>query len=318
MISYRHSVCAAARVAAGLWLLNIPLCALAVDTPHVVAPQRGLSAPTDVVVKPISATRLGVTWKDTTDSEDHFEVEVSTDGTTYEGVGRTAENTTDFSCEALKPNTIYHVRVKATNSMGESEYGEAPAVATYSMGKGLTGHYYHYVKGETETTKPIFSRVDPYISFDWTEGLNSEDGGLKYNFMVVWTGQVTPVYSETYTFYTEADDGARMWVDGKQLVDDWVDHPATEKSGTVELKAGQRYDIKVAYYACGLGVSTMKLSWSSATQDKEIILPCQMDPKTAKEAEAAASLIEAKRGLGPAKPSVKNKPGSKKKIAAAG
>ncbi|MCW3059638.1 MAG: hypothetical protein JWQ02_1459, partial [Capsulimonas sp.] len=161
-------------------------------------------------------------------------------------------------------------------------------------------------------------RVDPYISFDWTDGLQSTEGGPEYNFMIVWTGQITPVYSETYTFYTESDDGARLWVDGQQLVDAWVDQSPTEKSGTIELKAGQKYDIKVAYYANDVGTSLMHLSWSSATQDKEIILPCQMDPKTAKEAEAAASILEAKKGLTPVKPGMKNKPGAKKKIVAAG
>ena len=44
------------------------------------------------------------------------------------------------------------------------------------------------------------------------------------NFSVRWSGQVEPRFTETYTFYTQTDDGARLWVNGVQLVNDWTDH----------------------------------------------------------------------------------------------
>ncbi|BDI30976.1 hypothetical protein CCAX7_30270 [Capsulimonas corticalis] len=308
-LSSRMPACAAA----GLWMLGLPLCAQAVDSPNAAAgavpapaASTGPTAPANVTAKPISATRLDVAWADKSDNEDNFEVEISSDGTNYTSAGRTADNTTDFACTGLKADTVYHVRVRATNSLGQSAYAVSPEVSTYSLGTGLMGHYFHR-PGNGKPPKAMFNRVDPYISFEWTNGLQSDESGAEYNFMIVWTGQITPVYSETYTFYTESDDGSRLWVDGKQLVDDWVDQSATEKSGTIDLKAGQKYDIKVAYYANGVGSSSMKLSWSSASQAKEIVLPCQFDPKTAKETEAAASKIQAQKGLALLKPAAKKK-----------
>jgi hypothetical protein len=41
-------------------------------------------------------------------------------------------------------------------------------------------------------------------------------------FAVRWTGQVQPVYSDIYTFYVSVDDGARLWVNGQLLIDEWV------------------------------------------------------------------------------------------------
>ena len=298
----RLSIRGSAKCAVGLWMLGAPLCALAEKSPGA-STGPGPAPPAHVVVKPVSASRLDISWEDKSDNEDNFVVEISTDGTTYTSPGQTAENTTIFACTGLSPNTVYHVRVKSTNAQGASAYAEAPEVATYSLGTGLTGHYFHRY-GDKRPPKAMFTHVDPYISFDWTNGVQGGEGGPEYNFMIVWTGQVTPVYSETYTFYTESDDGSRLWVDGKQLVEDWVDQSATEKSGVIDLKAGHKYDIKVGYFANGVGTSTMKLSWSSASQTKEIILPCQFDPKTEKEEEAAKLLALAPKAS-PVKPMLK-------------
>jgi len=85
-----------------------------------------------------------------------------------------------------------------------------------------------------------------------------------------WTGQVRPKYSETYTFTTTSDDGVRLWVDGKPLIDDWADHGPKDDSGTIVLKADQTYDIKMEYHNT-VGDGTVKLFWQSAGQPKEIV-----------------------------------------------
>jgi subtilisin family serine protease len=40
-----------------------------------------------------------------------------------------------------------------------------------------------------------------------------------------WTGQIQPQYSETYTLYTLADDGARVTINGQQIINRWSNHP---------------------------------------------------------------------------------------------
>jgi hypothetical protein len=52
-------------------------------------------------------------------------------------------------------------------------------------------------------------------------------------FSVRWVGTVQPPTSGNYTFYTESDDGVRLWVDGRLIVDNWTDHSRTENAGTI-------------------------------------------------------------------------------------
>ncbi|WP_135556907.1 alpha/beta fold hydrolase [Paenibacillus cymbidii] len=86
------------------------------------------------------------------------------------------------------------------------------------------------------------------------------------------TGQVTPQYSQTYTFYakTSANDGVRLWVNRQLLVDTWSSPTATEQSGTIALTANQAYEVRAEYYGAS-GSSFLQTSWSSASQSKEII-----------------------------------------------
>lgn len=133
-------------------------------------------------------------------------------------------------------------------------------------GLGLQGQY--FTGNELTTLKS--TRTDPVISFDWAAG-GPEDLGLQGgNFSARWTGYLVPKYSEAYTIYVISDDGVRMWVDGKQLVNDWTGHGATEFSGKIDLVAGRFYDIKIEFYQ-GSGPAFMQLLWSSTSQAREVI-----------------------------------------------
>ena len=84
-------------------------------------------------------------------------------------------------------------------------------------------------------------------------------------------------YTETYTFYTNTDDGARLYVNGATLVDKFITQGATEYSGTVSLTAGQYYPIVMQYFQ-GTNGAVATLSWSSASQTKQVISPNQLYP----------------------------------------
>lgn len=100
------------------------------------------------------------------------------------------------------------------------------------------------------------------------------DNGAE-EFSVKWSGQIEPKYSETYTFYTFSNDGVRLWVDGQPVIANWTNHSGAEDRGTISLSAGRKYDIKLDYYQSG-GGSTIKLFWSSDSQQKEIIPASQL------------------------------------------
>lgn len=97
------------------------------------------------------------------------------------------------------------------------------------------------------------------------QGLNPRDG----DFSVRWSGIVTPKYSENYTFSTQTDDGVRLWVNGKQIIDNW-NVGVFESSGTIALQAGKPVSIKMEYFQGG-GGHAAHLSWSSASQAKGVV-----------------------------------------------
>jgi hypothetical protein len=97
----------------------------------------------------------------------------------------------------------------------------------------------------------------------------------KDEFSVRWTGKIEPKLSETYTFHTLSNDGVRLWIDSKPVIQNWTEHSEMEDTGTVTLKIGQKHDVRLDYFQ-GAGSAAMKLYWSSASLKKEIIPPDQL------------------------------------------
>ncbi|MEN0109391.1 MAG: PA14 domain-containing protein, partial [Planctomycetota bacterium] len=132
-------------------------------------------------------------------------------------------------------------------------------------GIGLLGEYF---AGQSFGSL-LLSRTDDRIDFDWGAGSPAPGVGIN-DFSVRWTGEVQPLYGETYTFEANTDDGVRLWVNGVQLIDQWVDQSETASSGQITLQAGQRYDIRMEYYE-NSGSAVAELRWSSPSQAKQLI-----------------------------------------------
>ncbi len=164
------------------------------------------------------------------------------------------------------------VITQAALDSGRSVYATPYTTVAYHMlrtsqagGRGLSATYFNGI----DFDKPVLTRNDPAINFDWSKGAPAAGVGADH-FSVRWTGQVKPEYSEQYTFYTTTDDGVRLWVDGKLLIDQWVDQPAREYSATIRLQGGKQYPIMMEYYDATQH-AVAKLQWSSASQQKAII-----------------------------------------------
>lgn len=147
--------------------------------------------------------------------------------------------------------------------------GDAP---DFGSGLGLRAQYFD----NEDLTSPRVTRIDPIVDFDWKKSPPHPSLDQQY-FSVRWRGQVEPLYSEPYTFHLYSDDGARMWVDGKPLISDWTVRGARELTGTLDLAAGRRYDLTLEYFQC-VATASVRLSWSSASQSKQVIPQRQLYP----------------------------------------
>lgn len=151
------------------------------------------------------------------------------------------------------------------------------AAATYTavfvrVGTGLRAEYFD----SRDFTASALTRIDPTVGFDW--GTGSPAWGIGADtFSVRWTGRVRPRYSETYRFTTTSDDGVRLWVNGRLIVGDYSDHARRERSGTITLRAGLRYDLRLDYYENG-GRAVAGLAWSSPSQSRQTIPAHRLSP----------------------------------------
>ena len=95
------------------------------------------------------------------------------------------------------------------------------------------------------------------VRFDWGGG--SPDGRIPADhFSARWTRRLH-FDAGRYRFKTVSDDGIRVWVDGRKVIDAWYDQPPTSHQGEIDLSNGN-HDVKVEYYENG-GGAVAKLWW---------------------------------------------------------
>ena len=90
------------------------------------------------------------------------------------------------------------------------------------------------------------------------------------NFSVRWEGQIKIDQNSTYTFYTISDDGVRLFIDDKIIINNWQAQPATENKGEITLQGNKTYPIVVEYFEES-GGEAMILGWESKNFTKRLI-----------------------------------------------
>ena len=121
----------------------------------------------------------------------------------------------------------------------------------------LTYKFYH----GSWTALPDFSKLDPKKSGTLASGLfdisptDRSDG-----FGFVFTGEIECPKDGVYTFETGSDDGSRLYIDGKLVVNNDGVHPYRAAQGKIKLKAGKR-QIEVHYFEGG-GEERLYVGWA--------------------------------------------------------
>jgi len=123
---------------------------------------------------------------------------------------------------------------------------------------GLQGEYF---QGTNLEGKPIVVRIDKDVNFDFG-GTNPAPGLTAINFSVRWSGVLKPKKSGPFQIGFTGDDGFRLWIDGKLIVEDWTMHAPSTLTKEMDLKAGKSYAIKIEYFQAG-GGAVARLVWSA-------------------------------------------------------
>lgn len=162
-------------------------------------------------------------------------------------------------------------------------------LAHAQTGTGLNATY--YAGADYADNNLRLYRLDASVDFTWLWWWApvSPDPTVPENFSARWTGKVKPAYTQTYTFYTTADDGVRLWVDDVLLIDQWHGvYGATQYSATISLTANVQYPIKLEFYDGGYD-ARIRLEWSSASQPRQVIPAARLFPTPFPAAQETAA-----------------------------
>lgn len=137
---------------------------------------------------------------------------------------------------------------------------------------GLKGEYYtQSAPGAFDFDRLKATGFDPNLDFDNFEPRLAFTTGRSDDVSVRWTGKIVPERTGPHVFSITGDNGFRLWIDGKTVIDHWVDDWDREQTGgPVELTAGKAYDIKVEYFE-HYGGSNLHLRWTEPGGSKEAV-----------------------------------------------
>lgn len=142
------------------------------------------------------------------------------------------------------------------------------------LSPGLIAEYYE-LGGAVEDfpvlppeRKPTLRRIEAQVNVESTEE-SFAGTGLSEAFYVRWTGVLRAPAAGKYTFYSESDDGSRVFIGETKVIDNNGLHPMEEKSGEIELKAGD-HPIRIEMFE-NTGQAGCRISWEGPGLAKEII-----------------------------------------------
>lgn len=133
--------------------------------------------------------------------------------------------------------------------------------------RGLVLEYFDGINFE----RPASRTVDTVVAHHWPDPpLGSIPPGLQSlsNFSARWTGEITVAEGGDYELGVEGDDGFRMWLDDKLVVDEWAVGGARFKGHVMALREGQVIKLRVDFFQAA-GGRVLRLAWRTPAQRRE-------------------------------------------------
>jgi beta-glucosidase len=126
---------------------------------------------------------------------------------------------------------------------------------------GLRGEYYdnNQLRGI-----PLVLRSDPQIDFRWT--LNSPAPGIPFDwYSARWSGILTAPAGGVRRIGIEGNDGYRLWIDDRLVVDNWTKRSFGSHLVDLRLAPGSKHGIKLEYFE-STGNARLRLVWDAGVR----------------------------------------------------
>ncbi|NRF71659.1 DUF5110 domain-containing protein [Aquincola sp. S2] len=136
---------------------------------------------------------------------------------------------------------------------------------------GQRGLVLEYFEG-IDFDKPASRTIDTVVDHHWPDPpLGSLPPGLSglNRFSARWTGEITASEGGEHEIGVEGDDGFRLWLDDKLVVDDWAIGGARFTSHRLTLREGQTLKLRIDFYQAG-GNRVLRLAWRTPSQQRDL------------------------------------------------
>ena len=166
----------------------------------------------------------------------------------------------------VKYVTLFEGLRKAGEAQGiEVEYVDTgdflPSIAYTDNSLKENGFKAEYFKNVKLEGTPFVTRQEKRISYEWPG--NGEFEGLPANnFSARWTGVLCSDKTFDYEFTLGGDDGFRLYIDNKMVIDNWADGSFRSEKYKMHMEAGKKYAVKVEFYQAG-GTAAIEFFWNS-------------------------------------------------------
>ncbi|SMG41898.1 Por secretion system C-terminal sorting domain-containing protein [Marivirga sericea] len=171
-----------------------------------------------------------------------------------------------YTNTGLAINQTYSYVVKAKDATGNISLPSNQVTAKTSVSQGLNYTYYHH--GNFSSVDQIESNATVIK----TGIVNNFDISVRERsdrFAFIFEGLVEIPTAGEYTFFTNSDDGSKLYINNQLIVDNDGTHGCQQRSGTVNLPAGLAA-IRVPMFENG-GGQCLEVRWQGPGISKQYI-----------------------------------------------
>ena len=112
-------------------------------------------------------------------------------------------------------------------------------------------------------------RLDRNINFNWS--YQAPDSAINADtFSARWQGRFIAPKTQTFTFFTTTDDGVRLYLDGRLLINRWTAQRESQYTAAATLVRGQSYDLRLEYFD-RTGGAVARLQFASRSISRQLI-----------------------------------------------
>ena len=169
--------------------------------------------------------------------------------------------------EGLKKRAGDQIKVTYSKGSSRDPINYVPVDRKFLRADTAQGLNAEYFGNLTLSGTPVFSRLDQGINFVWT--LSSPDERLaKDQYSVRWKGEITAPSTGTYQIGLEGNDGYRLYLGDKLLIDQWEKRSYHTQLVPFAFEQNKAYPIHIEFKE-PKGNAHIKLIWNYGVPERQ-------------------------------------------------